>query len=110
MQHLIEQASLQWTELGGGVRRKILSHTPALMTVLVQFDEGSVGAVHEHEAHTQASYVVNGSFEVEVAGEKRRLGAGDSFIAPPNTPHGVVALEQGSSLLDVFTPRRDDFL
>lgn len=80
------------------------------MSVLVEFEKGSIGSVHEHEVHTQASYVVSGSFEVEVAGEKQILKAGDSFIAPPKTPHGVVALEAQSTLLDVFTPRRDDFL
>lgn len=80
------------------------------MSVLVEFDRGAVGAVHEHEVHTQASYVVKGSFEVEIAGAKKVLRIGDAFIAPPRTTHGVVALEQGSALLDVFTPRRDDFL
>lgn len=110
MKHLIEQADLPWKELGGGLRRRILSHTPAIMSVLVQFDKGAVGAVHEHDIHTQATYVVSGSFEVEVAGEKKLLRAGDAFIAPPRTQHGVVALEPGSALLDVFTPRRDDFL
>lgn len=110
MTHHLLDAELPWTELGGGVRRKILGHTPALMAVLVEFDLGAIGAVHDHEVHTQVSHVTSGSFEVEVAGVKKLLRTGDSFIAPPRTAHGVRALEQGSRLLDVFTPRRDDFL
>jgi quercetin dioxygenase-like cupin family protein len=110
MEHHIVAKQIPWKELGGGTRRKIVAHTPAIMSVLVQFDKGSVGAVHEHEIHTQLSYVVSGSFEIEVGGVKRVLHAGDSFIAPPKTSHGVVSLEDKGTLLDVFTPRRDDFL
>jgi hypothetical protein len=38
------------------------------------------------------------------------LRAGDAFIAPHLTSHGVLALEQDSLLLDQFSPRRDDYL
>ena len=110
MQHHIFSDQIQWKELGGGVRRKIVAHTPALMSVLVQFDKGAIGSVHEHEIHAQISYVAKGSFEVEVAGEKKILHEGDSFIAPPKTAHGVRALEDKGLLVDVFSPRRDDFL
>jgi quercetin dioxygenase-like cupin family protein len=37
------------------------------------------------------------------------LGAGGSFIVPPNVMHGVNALTAGR-LVDCFTPQRDDFL
>ena len=110
MHHHIMESELPWHDLGGGVRRKIIAHTPAIMSVAVEFQKGAVGKVHDHELHTQVSYVAAGSFEVEVAGEKQVLVKGDSFIAPPKTPHGVVALEEKSLLVDVFTPRRDDFL
>lgn len=110
MQHHIHSEQIPWKDLGGGVRRKIITHTPAIMSVLVQFDKGAIGSVHDHEIHTQVSFVAAGSFEVEVAGVKRVLKVGDSFIAPPKTAHGVIALEDKSALVDVFTPRRDDFL
>ena len=99
-----------WTELGEGIRRKIVGHTPELMSVLVQFDEGAIGTAHAHDAHDQIAFVVAGSFEVEVEGVNRTLSAGDAFIAPKGHWHGVVSLEQGSMLLDQFSPRRDDFL
>lgn len=99
-----------WTELGDGIRRKIVGHTPELMSVLVQFDQGAVGTPHAHDAHDQIAFVVSGSFECEVGGEKRVLRAGDAFVAPRLTMHGVVALEPRSTLLDQFSPRRDDYL
>lgn len=99
-----------WTELGDGIRRKIVGHTPQLMSVLVQFDRGAVGTPHAHEVHDQIAYVISGSFECDVDGERRVLRAGDAFIAPHGSLHGVVALEAGSTLLDQFSPRRDDYL
>ena len=99
-----------WTELGDGIRRKIVGHTPQLMSVLVQFDQGAVGTPHAHETHDQIAYVVSGAFEADIGGVKRVLRAGDAFIAAHPTLHGVVALEPGSTLLDQFSPRRDDYL
>jgi quercetin dioxygenase-like cupin family protein len=105
-----DPAETPWTDLGDGIRRKIVGHTPELMSVLVQFDQGAVGTPHAHEAHDQIAFVVSGAFEAEVGGVKRVLRAGDAFIAPRLTPHGVVALEPDSTLLDQFSPRREDYL
>jgi len=105
-----EDAATPWTELGDGIRRKIVGHTPQLMSVLVQFDKGAVGTAHAHDVHDQIAFIVAGAFEVTVNAETRTLVAGDSFIAPHQQHHGVVALEHHSVLLDQFSPRRDDFL
>lgn len=105
-----DNTNTPWTDLGCGLRRKIVGHTPQLMSVIMQFDKGAVGTPHAHEVHDQIAYVVAGSFEASVNGEVRVLRVGDAFIAPHHTAHGVVALEQDSMLLDQFSPRRDDYL
>ena len=99
-----------WTELGEGIRRRIVAHSPQLMSVLVQFDQGAVGTPHAHAVHDQIAYCLSGSFEAEVAGVKRVLKPGDAFIARHGDLHGVVALEAGSTLLDQFSPPREDYL
>jgi quercetin dioxygenase-like cupin family protein len=103
-------AGTPWTELGDGIRRKIVGHTPQLMSVLVQFDRGAIGTPHAHEVHDQIAYVVSGAFEATIDGVTRRLGVGDAFVAVHGSTHGVVALEDGSTLLDQFSPRREDYL
>jgi quercetin dioxygenase-like cupin family protein len=55
------------------------------------------------------TYVVAGRFEANVGEERRVLVAGDSFFAAENVPHGVRALSAGT-LIDAFTPAREDFL
>lgn len=105
-----EGARCPWADVEPGVRRKIVGHTPNLLVAAVSFEEGVIGAPHGHAGHEQIAYVLAGSFAVEVAGEKRILRAGDAFVAGKNVTHGVVALEPDSRLLDIFSPRRDEFL
>ena len=99
-----------WIDVEPGIRRKIVGHTPNLLAALVLFDQNAVGVAHSHAGHEQIAYVLAGAFEVEVAGEKRVLRTGDAFVADRNVSHGVVALEPDSRLLDIFSPRRDDFI
>lgn len=103
-------ADTPWTDLGDGIRRKIVGHTPELMSVLVQFDAGAVGTPHAHDAHDQIAFCISGSFECEVGGVKRVIRPGDAFVAPRLVMHGVKALEPDSTLLDQFSPRREDYL
>jgi len=91
-----------------GIKRQILGHDSNLMLVKIYFDKGSVGVPHKHP-HQQVSYVVSGSFEVDVDGNKKILKDGDSFLVPSDVLHGVVCLEEGV-LIDAFSPRREDFL
>ncbi len=105
-----QDAHTDWTDLGDGVRRKIVGHTPQLMSVLVEFEKGAVGLAHTHDLHDQIAYVLAGSFEATVNGQTRVLRPGDAFVAAHDVLHGVVAREAGSRLLDQFSPRRDDFL
>lgn len=95
-------------DLGEGVKRKILASGGGMMTVQFDFEEGSVGYLHTHP-HEQVGYVVKGSFEITLAGEKCIIEVGDTYYVPPGVEHGVIALEEGV-LLDVFTPQREDFL
>lgn len=95
-------------ELGGGVTRRVLAHTDALMIVEVSFEAGSTGAVHTHP-HCQNTYVRSGRFRFSVDGESVEVGPGDTLAFPPNLPHGTLCLEPGV-LLDIFAPMREDFL
>jgi quercetin dioxygenase-like cupin family protein len=94
--------------LGGGTERRILAFDDRLMAVEVSFEAGSEGAPHSHP-HTQLSYVLSGSFRYAVEDESVILKPGDSIVVPGGLIHGTLCLEAGT-LLDVFTPCREDFL
>jgi len=92
-----------------GIRRQVLSETPELMVVAFRFAEkGAEGKLHHH-VHVQSTYVESGRFRFTIDGDAFEVGPGDSFVIPSNAVHGCVCLEPGT-LIDTFTPRRDDFL
>jgi quercetin dioxygenase-like cupin family protein len=105
---LIDDNTIPYIDMGGGVKRKIMTYCEELMVTKVSFEKGSIGALHNHP-HLQVSYIAKGSFEVTVGDKKQILNEGDLFFAPTMEYHGVVCLEAGV-LIDVFNPKREDFL
>ena len=95
-------------EVDPGVTRKILSYSDDLMVCELHFKKGAVGKLHHH-LHEQISYVVSGAFEFTIDGVTKTVRAGDALHKQPNVEHGAVCLEEGI-LIDIFTPKRDDFL
>ena len=95
-------------DLGGGVSRRVLAYSKDLMIVEVNFRAGSTGSVHTHP-HCQNTYVKSGKFRFTIDGQPVEVGPGDTIAFPSNIPHGTLCLEPGT-LLDIFTPMREDFV
>ncbi|MFN8428771.1 MAG: cupin domain-containing protein [Spirosomataceae bacterium] len=108
MNTLVEDKDIDWKELGGGIKRKIMAHNTEMMVVKVAFETGGIGALHLHP-HTQASYVSKGKFEITIDGQTQTLSEGDVYFVPSGLEHGAVCIEAGE-LIDVFNPMREDFL
>ena len=104
----INDSEIDWEELGGGLKRKIMSYDDNLMMVKVAFEKGGIGTLHSH-FHTQMSYVDSGAFEITIGDKTGVLKKGDAYYIPPNIVHGALCLEAGV-LVDIFTPLREDFI
>jgi quercetin dioxygenase-like cupin family protein len=74
----------------------------------VSMDPHSVAPVHRHPQE-QIGTIIEGSYEFELAGQKRVVRKGDVYIVPPNVPHGAVTYDEGCLALDVFSPPREGF-
>ena len=91
------------------VTRQVLADHADLMVVNFTFaKEGAEEKLHQHP-HIQSTFVQSGRFKFTVASRQFDVGPGDSFVIPGDTIHGCVCIEPGT-LIDSFTPRRDDFL
>jgi quercetin dioxygenase-like cupin family protein len=108
MNTLVEDKEVEWIELGGGIKRKVMAYDVQMMVVKVAFEAGGIGAMHSHP-HTQASYVASGKFDITIDGKTKTLKGGDVYFVPSDLVHGAVCLEAGE-LIDVFHPLREDFL
>lgn len=91
-----------------GVTRQVLAENPDLMVVAFRFEQGATGKQHDHP-HVQSTYVESGHFTFTVEGTEHDLGPGDSVVIPSGARHGCRCRAPGT-LIDTFTPRRDDFL
>jgi quercetin dioxygenase-like cupin family protein len=89
-------------ELDGGGERRILAYNDEMMLVHYSLEAGDEGAPHTHEKTVQASFVIEGS--LELLGEySTTIEAGDSYVVPPGTTHGVRAKES-CKVIDAFSP------
>lgn len=95
--------------LDNGVERTIKGYIDDLMVAELVWKKGQVGAMHSHP-HRQCTYIIKGRFEAESEGEKQTVKAGDCIYTEANVPHGLVSLEDGGVILDIFTPMREDFI
>ncbi len=101
--------SKEYTDLGGGVIRKVLAYSDKLMNVELWFEPGAKGEMHSHP-HEQIGYVIEGELVFHEEGkEDLKLKTGDSYYVAPNVPHGIDCLTK-VKLLDIFTPMREDFV
>ncbi len=101
-------ADIAWQAAGPGIQRKILSYDDKMMVVRVDFEAGAIGAPHKHPHH-QCAYVVSGAFDVTIDGQTKRLTTGDTYLVDGDIIHGAVCVEAGT-LIDIFTPMREDFV
>ncbi|HEX8010422.1 MAG TPA: cupin domain-containing protein [Casimicrobiaceae bacterium] len=97
-----------WEDAEPGVRRRILQAQGRLMLMEVQFAAAAAGYEHSH-LHEQISYCLAGRFEYSLNGRTHLLAAGESIYVPSNARHGAKAVDAGT-LIDVFTPVREDLL
>jgi quercetin dioxygenase-like cupin family protein len=98
---------LRVDEFDSGGERRVLGYTDDMMLVHYSLDSGDEGSLHSHEDTVQASFVIEGS--LELLGEySATIEAGDSYLIPPDTVHGVRVTES-CKVLDAFSPPLDKY-
>jgi quercetin dioxygenase-like cupin family protein len=66
--------------------------------------------VHDHVSE-QVTMVLEGSVTLVFPGEENvTLRSGDMLVIPPSKPHGVEVGPQGCTVMDLFSPLRQDFI
>jgi quercetin dioxygenase-like cupin family protein len=78
------------------------------MLAQIYMKRGALVPVHTHESE-QMTYVLQGALRFVVGGEEVIVREGEVLHIPSKTPHQAEALEDTFEL-DVFSPRREDWL
>jgi quercetin dioxygenase-like cupin family protein len=80
-----------------------------VMVNFVRLEPNTEAPVHWHDEE-QITFVLEGEFEFEVAGEKKVMRRGDALVIPPNVPHGARTHDSTCLEVDVFHPPRRGLL
>lgn len=79
-----------------------------MLVAVVDLAPDAVLPMHSHP-HEQSGVVLSGAITFVVAGETRRLGAGEVYIIPGGVEHRATAGPDGAVVTDVFSPVREEF-
>ena len=93
-------------EMVPGYRARFV-HTENMTIAFWDVTAGSVLPEHKHP-HEQVSTVLEGKFELTVAGEKRVCTPGIAVVISSNVLHSAVALTP-CKIIDVFYPVRSEY-
>ena len=97
--------SIEEKEVVKGFRGKFI-HSENMTHAYWTIDRGAALPEHSH-MHEQVVNILEGKFELTVAGEKKTIEPGDIVVIPSNVPHTGKALTD-CRILDVFSPVRED--
>ena len=79
-----------------------------LMLSYLEMDDGAEVPLHHHP-HEQGGILLKGTLQLTIGNETRIVSAGSLFLIPPNVPHRALAINGPATVLDVFSPVREDY-
>ncbi|WP_304507579.1 cupin domain-containing protein [Anaerotignum sp.] len=100
---------MEWEFVREGVKRKVFTGEGATLS-LNELQFGHTPKPHTH-IHEQVVYILQGEADFFVDGVKHEMKAGGLLVIPSNVEHYIVVTSKEPVLnLDVFTPKRADYL
>ena len=107
MPNLVELAEITPIQVWEGVvARRVEGER--LTIAVVELAPNAVVPEHRH-ANEQCGLVIEGEVTFRIGDEERVLGPGGTWRILGDTPHDLVTGPEGAVVIDVFTPRRDDW-
>lgn len=105
--NLYQWDTLEAEQMNAQVSRKVIH---GQNVTIARFELRKGGTVPEHShANEQVSMVQSGVLRFVIDGREQTVGAGECVTIPPHAPHRVDVLED-SVVVDVFSPRREDWI
>lgn len=79
-----------------------------LMFSLVELEAGASVPMHQHP-HEQMGMVLSGTLRFHIGDEIRVLKSGECYKIPSGVPHSATAVGELTTVLDVFSPVREEY-
>lgn len=97
-----------WIDIVPGIKRRTIANGATMYQMVAKLDAGSRMPEHQHPQE-QIVHIIQGRMRLIVSGVPHDLKSGESFYLASNVPHGVETLVE-TTVLDTFSPPRDDYL
>jgi quercetin dioxygenase-like cupin family protein len=94
-------------ELAAGVRGRPLFGAGAMLN-LIEFEPGATVPLHSHP-HEQLGLVLRGMQALVIDGQPHEMGPMEGYVIPGGVEHSAYCGPDGSLVLDVFQPVREDY-
>ncbi len=94
-------------KLGEGITTRIFPGEHVMLSV-VRIAPHSSGTVHSHP-NEQWGVLLEGECVRIQGGEEHAMKAGDFWHTPGNTPHGIRTGAVAATVLDIFSPPREEY-
>lgn len=78
------------------------------MLSYLEMDDGAEVPLHSHP-HEQGGVLLTGRMQLTIGDETRICEPGSLYLIPSNVPHRAVAVDGPATVLDVFSPIREDY-
>lgn len=79
-----------------------------LMLSYLEIDAGAIVPMHHHP-HEQGGIVLEGKVELTIGDSVQAVQKGGMYLIPSNVKHKAVAVGGPATVLDVFSPVREDY-
>jgi quercetin dioxygenase-like cupin family protein len=107
--HHVDWNKMPWQKVRDGVERKSFTGEGGTLA-LHRLMPGHEPRPHSHP-HEQIVYILAGQIDFFIGDEVQRLGPGGLLVVPPNVMHhGIVVGDEPVLNLDVFTPKRPEYV
>jgi quercetin dioxygenase-like cupin family protein len=100
-------SQIEKEQVGPQATRQVV-HAEKVTIARIHLHPGAVVAEHSHE-NEQVTVLLTGRVKLTCPGRVEIVEAGQLIQMPPNVPHRLDALEE-TTAIDVFVPRRDDWM
>lgn len=98
-----------WVKVDDTTRRKVF-FSDRLTLELVETTKSALTSniTTQHQFNDLIGYIIAGSAMVTVGKDTKQIAAGGAFVVPSNTPYGVIPASDKTTILNVYTPPRED--
>lgn len=83
-------------------------HERHLMLSYLEMEAGAEIPLHHHP-HEQGGVLLQGKMQLTIGDETRIVHPGELYLIPANVPHRAIAIDGPATVLDVFSPIREDY-